>query len=202
MFLDNIIKRASRIYRRYGTGKATIGTYICNRCKTIRYTLRGPYDLQGFCNSGCSRQTGNIFKCKICTRTFYRSKYASEKFNNQCCSVKCRTKFWVRENHPSWKGGTYTRDGYKKIYDSSRRKYRFEHRIVMQKLLGRRLRKHESVHHKNGIRDDNRPENLELWTIRQVPGKRISDLISFVTKYYPAETRKALSTPYTSRLLL
>ena len=73
--------------------------------------------------------------------------------------------------HPGWKGGhLIDEDGYVLRYCPShpharnpRRKYVLEHRLVMERQLGRYLTAGEVVHHRNGKKDDNRIENLQLF---------------------------------------
>lgn len=96
----------------------------------------------------------------------------------------CRTKKTGSE-HPSWKGGRMVRgDGYAWVYcpDDPRAncgRYMKEHVLVMEQMLGRLLLPGENVHHKNGIKDDNRPGNLELWVVSQPAGQRPEDLVAW-----------------------
>lgn len=71
-------------------------------------------------------------------------------------------------------------DGYVMVTSRDRTvRNRGAHRVVMEGVLGRRLRTIENVHHLNGNRADNRPENLELWVSSQPSGQRPADLVLY-----------------------
>ncbi|MFN8050775.1 MAG: HNH endonuclease [Acidimicrobiales bacterium] len=102
------------------------------------------------------------------------------------------------EQNGNWRGGTtYHKSGYvmrrARGHPRARDKspYVFEHVLVMEASLGRFLHADESVHHLNGVKDDNRLENLELWVRPQPTGIRATDAVAWareiLARYEPAD---------------
>jgi hypothetical protein len=99
--------------------------------------------------------------------------------------MSVRTAKSRAKSNGRWQGGrTRHKAGYVMVWmpghpRTGKGQYVFEHILVMEEILGRHLLPEESVHHRNGVRDDNRPENLELWTRPQPTGIRVSDAIAW-----------------------
>lgn len=123
-------------------------------------------------------------ECAFCHRRalksiFHRTKYCTARCGNLAAIADGR-KNYKGQSNVHWKGGRREVRGYVLVYApehpaamARNKRYVMEHRLVMESVIGRHLERHEQVHHKNGIRDDNRPENLELWSLRpQPPGQR------------------------------
>ncbi len=107
-------------------------------------------------------------KCLTCNRVFLVWQYRK---NAKCCSRKCVDKYASTKRGKetgNWRGGKLiNNNGYVLIRNSdhpmvNRHGYVQEHRLVMEKKLGRYLTKKEVAHHINGIKNDNRIENLQL----------------------------------------
>jgi hypothetical protein len=99
----------------------------------------------------------------------------------------------IKQREPGAGTYSYNEGGYLRFRGPGG-KYRFVHRMVMEETLDRPLYPFENVHHRNGIRDDNRPENLELWIKPQPQGQRPEDLVAWVVEFYPTEVAEALKS--------
>lgn len=94
-------------------------------------------------------------------------------------ALRCSKHFQLRDSR--WKDNHY---GYRcrRYVVNGKTEVVYEHRLVMERTLGRKLLPGENVHHLNGVKDDNRPENLELWSTVQPRGQRVEDLVEWATE--------------------
>lgn len=116
------------------------------------------------------QRTGIYEKCLACPNQVYSRPSRKQKY----CSLVCRDKNWSEwvqsrrgKKNKFWKGGRayIGKYVYVKAYEHPYRNsgnYMAEHRLEMEKKIGRYLTANEEVHHVNGIKDDNRITNLEI----------------------------------------
>lgn len=172
-----------------------------------------------FCGvSGCARKIKALGWCSMHYTRHYKqgevgisTPLRQEYAPGQECRVEGCTKPILAKGYCSAHYSRVARDGFpgganttrhpqlraeKHGYQTLHRegKDEFYHRLLMEQALGRPLLQNETVHHINGIRDDNRLENLELWWRHQLPGQRVSDLLDYVLQFHRTELEVRLGS--------
>jgi hypothetical protein len=142
-----------------------------------------------FCSNACKFRSYN----KICTVDDCERHSESSQFG-MCAThadrfLKDHPVTGLRRSMAEGERRVYA-NGYVVVKVNGRRIA--EHHLVMERILGRPLWPDENVHHKNGIKDDNDPCNLELWATPQPAGQRVEDIVAFYVERYPELAEQAL----------
>ena len=155
-----------------------------------------PNEARGFCHAHYQRHKQGDLQVDKPIRAYGRKGCRIEGCPQRHYSYglcESHVRLWKRNGDPNVRlkapkhQANFIRHGYRFIYANGREVQ--EHRHVMEQILGRPLLPNEEVHHRNGQRADNRPENLELWVTRQPKGQRAADLLAWaeeiVARYGP-----------------
>lgn len=154
---------------------------VCSHCAA---TFTGRTAWQLFCSHRCrleARAARTVRKCDECGAEF-RGFDTRRRFCSKECGYAHARQVRGSER-VNWRGGRTVSKHYGYVWaraaghprSKAKWPYVLEHILVMEQKLGRYLLPHERVHHLNGQRSDNRPENLELWKIKDPAGVRAID---------------------------
>jgi hypothetical protein len=163
----------------------------CAQCGTSFST---PNSKRKFCSRPCfyesmkkedARYHPQVRECKVCGKEFVFRWQGREAHKGLYCSRACssigrkgQVPDQLGEKHWNWKGGRVVwPGGYIAVRVDG--KYVLEHRKVMADYLGRPLLPNETVHHRNGVKDDNRIENLALRVGNHGKHQSVEDLVAF-----------------------
>lgn len=165
----------------------TIYSGLCTFCKKVFYcTRRIGHTDRFYCSRKCvhkSQIKSKAIPCLTCGKAMIRHAFRFKSTVRHFCSNKCYALHNRGKNNWSYKGGFVGKDGYRYVSNGIRNI--LEHRLVVEKALGRKLKSWEIIHHKSGDKLDNRyPQNLEICIRRQPPFQRLVDLIDFILEHH------------------
>lgn len=137
----------------------------------------------GSCSvEGCDRPIVGIGLCGA-------HEQRMRKYGDVLADIPIQEKRVKGEPSSGWLVNGYRHLFFPEHPNADKRGCVFEHVVVMSSVLGRPLVEDEEVHHKNGVRDDNRPENLELMNKGHPKGQRIEDKLAWaweiISRYDP-----------------
>lgn len=120
-----------------------------------------------FCSYECAHLAAQAARstreCLRCGSPFIAKVSSDRKF----CSRTCSAQYRNISDMTALPEGTVRPHGSGYVMVKVAGGWVMQHRVVMAQILGRPLEAHERVHHRNGDRADNRPENLELWKVKK-----------------------------------
>jgi len=156
------------------TGQKFGKWFVIQRLTNIELSTKNQTQARWFCRCACG------------TIRLINSQDLRNGATTNCGCDKTQSEFG--DKNRNWKGGRRQHNGgyvwvsnaeFPGALPGNRT---LEHVVIMSRRLGRPLRKGETIHHKNGVRNDNRDDNLELWPTSHPRGQRIEDKVKWATE--------------------